>query len=92
MNRKSKTKFIEFVIKGKKTRPSVTPDFPDEVFRIIWELRTKEGQKFAQEKSIPDAMKNRDNTETDINPNAEEKYKVKWYAFVLSFTINPWTS
>lgn len=76
MNRKNKTKFIEFVIKGKKTRPSITPDFPDEVFRIIWELRTKEGQKFALEKSIPDAIKNRDNTETDIDPNAEQKLEV----------------
>ena len=35
-NRKNKTKFIEIILKGRKTRPSITPDDPEKVFRIIW--------------------------------------------------------
>jgi hypothetical protein len=48
-NRKNKTKFIEIVLKGRKTRPSITPDDPDKVFRIIWENHTPEGQKYVEE-------------------------------------------
>jgi len=39
-NRKNKTKFIEIILKGRKTRPSFTPDDPDKVFSIIWENHT----------------------------------------------------
>jgi len=39
-NRKNKTKFIEIILKGRKTRPSITPDDPDKVFKIIWENYT----------------------------------------------------
>jgi len=47
-NRKNKTKFIEIVLKGRKTRPSITPDDADKVFRIIWENHTPEGQKYVE--------------------------------------------
>ena len=46
-DRKKKTKFIEFKIKGKNTKPSITPDDPDKVFKIIWETHTPEGKKHA---------------------------------------------
>lgn len=49
--RKKKTKFIEFRLKGRKMRPSITPDDPDKVFKIIWENHTSEGQKYAEEVS-----------------------------------------
>lgn len=48
-NRKSKTKFIEIVLKGKKTRPSITPDFPEKVVDLILKSRTQEGQKELKE-------------------------------------------
>lgn len=35
-NRKNKSKFIEIKLKGRNTKPSITPDDPDKVFRIIW--------------------------------------------------------
>ena len=35
-NRKNKTKFIEIKLKGRNTKPSITHDDPDKVFRIIW--------------------------------------------------------
>jgi len=38
-------------MKGKKTRPSITPDDPDKVFRIIWESQTAEGQKYIEGQS-----------------------------------------
>lgn len=53
-NRKNKTKFIEIIIKGKKTRPSITPDDADKVFQIIWENFTPEGKDFTEKKSQQD--------------------------------------
>jgi hypothetical protein len=50
-NRKQKTKFIEIVIRGKKTRPSITPDDPDRVFRLIWENYTPEGRDYVERMS-----------------------------------------
>ncbi len=47
--RKKKTKFIEIRLKGRKMRPSITPDDPDKVFKIIWETHTPEGKKYAEE-------------------------------------------
>jgi len=47
-DRKKKTKFIEFKIKGKNTKPSITPDDPQKVFKIIWETQTPEGKKYAE--------------------------------------------
>jgi hypothetical protein len=47
--RSKKTKFIEIRIKGKRMRPSITPEDPDKVFRIIWENYTEEGKKFVAE-------------------------------------------
>lgn len=47
-NRKKKNKFIEFRLKGRKMRPSITPDDPEKVFNIIWEYHTPEGQKYAE--------------------------------------------
>ena len=44
--RKKKTKFIEIRLKGRKMRPSITPDDPDKVFKIIWETHTPEGKKY----------------------------------------------
>lgn len=44
-NRKSKKKFIEISMKGRKIRPCITPDDPEKVFKIIWENHTPEGQK-----------------------------------------------
>ena len=37
INRYLKNKFIEIRIKGKKMRPSFSPDDPDKVFAIIWQ-------------------------------------------------------
>lgn len=50
-DRKNKTKFIELRLKNRKMRPSITPADPDQVFKIIWENHTSEGQKYAEEKS-----------------------------------------
>ncbi len=50
-NRKSKTKFIEIVLKGKKTRPSITPDDPDKAAKIIWENFTPEGKAYVEHQS-----------------------------------------
>jgi hypothetical protein len=33
--RKKKTKFVEFVVKGKRMRPSITPDDPDTLFSAL---------------------------------------------------------
>jgi hypothetical protein len=76
-NRKNKTKFIELVIKGKKTRPSFTPDFPDKVFKIIWEVRTEEGQKFAKSNLEVNQPKNVELTEANIDPMIYDKQEVK---------------
>ena len=43
--RKKKTKFIEFKLKGKNAKPSITPDDTDKVFRIICETQTPEGKQ-----------------------------------------------
>lgn len=48
-DRKMKTKFIEIRIKGKKTRPSITPVDPDAVFNIIWQNYTSDGKKYVEE-------------------------------------------
>ena len=48
-DRKNKTKFIEFKLKGKYTKPSITPDDPDKVFKIIWQHHTPEGNKYLEE-------------------------------------------
>ena len=50
-NRKNKTKFIEIILKGGKTRPSITPDDPDAAFKIIWENFTKEGRDYVEHQS-----------------------------------------
>jgi hypothetical protein len=50
-DRKNKKKFIEIVLKGRKVRPSITPDDPDKVFQIIWENQTKEGQEYVEKMS-----------------------------------------
>ena len=50
INRKKKTKFIEIIVKGKTTRPSITPDDPDKVFEIIWENFTPEGKMYNLDK------------------------------------------
>lgn len=47
-NRKAKTKFIEIVLKGKKTRPSITPDDPEKAFQVIWQNFTPEGQAYTE--------------------------------------------
>lgn len=78
-NRKAKTKFIEIVLKGKRTRPSITPDSPEKVFELIWRLRTKEGQQQGKEMSSKV-----ENTEENINPIVEDKFEVKWYLFYHS--------
>lgn len=46
--RKNKKKFIEIVIKGRNTKPSITPDDPDKVFLIIWENFTPEGKEYVE--------------------------------------------
>lgn len=49
--RKNKNKFIEIILKGRKTRPSITPDDPDKVFRLIWENYTPEGKEYVEKLS-----------------------------------------
>jgi len=49
--RKNKTKFIEITIKGKKIKPSFSPDHPQKLFQIIWEHFTPEGKKYAENMS-----------------------------------------
>lgn len=46
-NRKNKTKFIEFQLKGKRIKSAITPDDPDKAFQILWENFTKEGQEYS---------------------------------------------
>ena len=48
-NRQEKKKFIEIRIKGKRMRPSITPDNPDAVFQILWANFTKEGKDYIEE-------------------------------------------
>jgi hypothetical protein len=50
-NRKSKTKFIEIILTGRKTKPSITPDDPEKVFKIIWENFTPEGKDYVKKMS-----------------------------------------
>jgi hypothetical protein len=38
--RKGKKKFIEIILKGKKVKPSFTPDDVEKVYQILWELFT----------------------------------------------------
>ena len=45
-NRKDKKKFIEITLKGRKIKPSITPEDPEKVFQIIWENHTKEGLEY----------------------------------------------
>lgn len=47
-NRKNKKKFIEITLKGRKTRPSITPEDAEKVFRIIWENHTAEGKQYLE--------------------------------------------
>ena len=49
--RKNKKKFIEITLKGKKIKPSITPDDPEKVFQIIWENHTKEGKEYVEKMS-----------------------------------------
>lgn len=50
-SRKSKTKFIEIVLKGKKTKPSITPDDPEKAWKAIWENFTPEGKAYVEHNS-----------------------------------------
>lgn len=38
-------------MKGKKTRPSITPDDPDKAFKVIWENFTPEGKAYVEHQS-----------------------------------------
>ena len=49
--RKNKKKFIEIQIKGRKIKPSITPDEPEKVLQIIWENHTKEGSEYKSKMS-----------------------------------------
>lgn len=51
LHRFGKTKFIEIILKGKKTRPSITPQDPEKVFKIIWENFTPEGKEYVEKTS-----------------------------------------
>lgn len=42
--RKTKTKFIEFVLKGKKMRPSITPEDPEALFAVLSQLLSTQKQ------------------------------------------------
>ena len=44
--RKNKKRFIEITLKGKKIKPSITPDDPEKVFQLIWENHTAEGLEY----------------------------------------------
>ena len=46
--RKDKKKFIEIVLKGRKIRPSITPEDPEKVFQLIWENHTKDGAEYKE--------------------------------------------
>lgn len=54
IDRKLKHKFIEIVIKGKKTKPSITPEDPDKVFGILWQNLTPEGKAFVESQKLKD--------------------------------------
>jgi hypothetical protein len=82
--RKKKDKFIEIVLKGKKIRPSITPDDTDKVFRIIWENFTPEGKRYVEEASeragketeiaqqeLIDREKDFENTKQQLKPKRE---------------------
>ena len=64
-HRNQKEKFIEIRLKGKKTRPSLTPDLPDQVFQILWQNFNPEGQKFVEE-NIKKSTSVRDEKETEV--------------------------
>lgn len=50
-DRKNKKKFIEIIFKGRRIKPSITPDDPDKVFQIIWEHYTPEGKEYSEKMS-----------------------------------------
>lgn len=54
IDRKLKNKFIEIVLKGKKTKPSITPKNPERVFAILWEKLTPEGRAAVEERKLKD--------------------------------------
>ena len=44
-DRKLKKHFIEVVLKGKKTRPSFTPEDPQKCFEVLWKLLSPEARE-----------------------------------------------
>lgn len=48
-DRALKKKFVEIRIKGRKMRPSITPENPEAVFNILWANFTKEGKEYVEE-------------------------------------------
>ena len=61
--RKTKKHFIEVVLKGKKTRPSFTPEDPQKAFKILWERLTPEGQAQKQKEKGPSELSDGNETE-----------------------------
>jgi hypothetical protein len=55
--RKKKTKFVEFVVKGKRMRPSITPDDPEALFAVLnqW-LTPKIPQGQSQSENVNNEM------------------------------------
>ena len=48
-NRYLKDQFIEIRIKGKKTRPSFSPENPQAAFAVIWQNFSEEGKKAVEQ-------------------------------------------
>ena len=64
-HRTHKTKFIEFRLKGKKMRPSITPEDPDKVFQIIWQNFNEEGKKYV-DSSVRGSSAGQNEKETEV--------------------------
>ena len=43
--RKQKKHFIEVILKGKKTKPSFTPEDPQKCFEVLWKLLSADARE-----------------------------------------------
>lgn len=62
-HRNEKDKFIEIRIKGKRIRPSFSPENPDKAFAVIYQNFSEEGRKYVEDLRKSSAGQNEKETE-----------------------------
>lgn len=70
--RKCRTKFVEITLKGRRIKPSITPNDPDKVFEIIWANHTPEGKEYS-EKMSEQADKETEQAQHEIMEREQEE-------------------